>query len=277
MNTNISFATLEHVSSDVIRDTLNKAFRDYIIPFQLNEEQFASKLVNEDIDLTLSAGAFEGGQLVGFILHGIRNRDGQTVVYNGATGIIPAYRGNRLTEKMYDFIQKILRSHEVDMLLLEVIEGNVAAQKCYERVGFQQSRYLRTYRGPVPEYQHSYDIQELPEPDRDYLATFWDILPSWQNESIVFQKPHTGITLGAFDHSELVGYLQLNPVTKRLPQIAVKPSHRRQGIGRALMSYASRYIDEGTIINIDGSSEATIKFFEALGWSNFVNLIEMTK
>ena len=65
-----------------------------------------------------------------------------------------------------------------------------------------------------------------------------------------------------------------DPVDARLGEldtIAVDPSHWRIGIGKALMSVASRYLivagyDEAIVWTVEGY-ERGIAFYEAMGWS----------
>ncbi|MGE8291877.1 MAG: GNAT family N-acetyltransferase, partial [Sphingobacterium sp.] len=74
--------------------TINGAFKDYIVPFQLDIEQLRQKISMEDIQLTWSVAAFAENKLVAFMMHGLREIDRQLVVYNGGTGVLPEFRGH---------------------------------------------------------------------------------------------------------------------------------------------------------------------------------------
>jgi len=50
--------------------------------------------------------------------------------------VLPAYRGRRVAEKMLDLVTEIARERGACKLTLEVLQGNRAAVKLYERVGF---------------------------------------------------------------------------------------------------------------------------------------------
>ena len=50
--------------------------------------------------------------------------------------VLPAYRGRRVAENMLDLVTEIARERGACKLTLEVLEGNRAAVKLYERVGF---------------------------------------------------------------------------------------------------------------------------------------------
>jgi len=90
-------------------NTLNHAFADYIVPFQLNAEQLQFKIRSENIVSDWSLGVFDSERLVAFIMHGVRKENGKTVVYNAGTGVLSEYRGQGLVGKMYDFIQPFLK------------------------------------------------------------------------------------------------------------------------------------------------------------------------
>ena len=47
----------------------NTAFADYFVPFRFDEAQLAAKLASDKNDLSLSVGAFDQNQLVGFMFH----------------------------------------------------------------------------------------------------------------------------------------------------------------------------------------------------------------
>jgi ribosomal protein S18 acetylase RimI-like enzyme len=50
--------------------------------------------------------------------------------------VLPAYRGRRVAENMLDLVTEIARERGACKLTLEVLQGNRAAIKLYERVGF---------------------------------------------------------------------------------------------------------------------------------------------
>jgi len=59
---------------------------------------------SDKINLSYSVGCLEADKLVGFILHGFNMINGNKVLYNGSTGVVPESRGQRLTKKMYKFL-----------------------------------------------------------------------------------------------------------------------------------------------------------------------------
>ncbi|MEB2777346.1 hypothetical protein SYJ56_18675 [Algoriphagus sp. D3-2-R+10] len=71
--------TLERIDKKSILNAFNESFYDYFLPFKLTEEQLTSKMIVDKIDLNLSAGAFENGRLIAFILHGFDNINNQKI------------------------------------------------------------------------------------------------------------------------------------------------------------------------------------------------------
>lgn len=91
--------------------------------------------------------AFEGGrgdqpqQPIGLVncFEGFSTFACQTLVNVHDVVVLPAYRGRRVAESMLDLVTDIARKRGACKLTLEVLQGNRAAVKLYERVGF--SRY----------------------------------------------------------------------------------------------------------------------------------------
>lgn len=143
----MNFKRLENVDSKDILNVFNESFADYFVPFKLTEEQLVSKMTSDKINFDLSVGVFENEQLIAFILHGFDTINHQKVVYNGGTGVLPQYRGQGITKKMYDFALPILEKKGIDKIILEVISENISAIKSYVKVGFKITRELACFKG----------------------------------------------------------------------------------------------------------------------------------
>ena len=91
--------------------------------------------------------AFDGGpgdqpqQPIGLVncFEGFSTFACQTLVNVHDVVVLPAYRGRRVAESMLDLVTEIAQKRGACKLTLEVLQGNRAAVKLYERVGF--SRY----------------------------------------------------------------------------------------------------------------------------------------
>ncbi len=271
--------SLENISTSNILNCFNKAFADYVLPFQLTEEQFNRKVLTERIKFKQSVGAFDGDVLSGFILQGIYYVDGIKIVYNAGTGVVPESRGQQLTKKMYASIFKEFQQIQPSKYVLEVIIGNNRAYNTYADIGFKIERELLSFKGKVKSASKNSEIQlkEIPFLNWTELQKFWDWKPSWQNSIQALQITGKGnINMGAYLDNELVGYTSWNASTNRINQFAVSKRHRRRGIGSMLFENIQKGIDAPcVIINVDQSDENSILFLKKLGLETFISQYEM--
>lgn len=276
----MEFKTLANVELDDLLAVFNLSFSDYIVPFHLTKEILAAKIIAEKLDMNISVGAFEEGKLVSFILQSEKLENGQKIIYNGGTGVVPESRGKGLVRKMYDFIIPALKERGADVLLLEVIEGNTAAIRAYENLGFSIVRKLLCFKGNINSgaENSTITIKEMENFHWDNLLSFWDIEPSWQGSVYVLNPmPENYQALGAYSDENLVGYIIYNPGARRVLQIAVHKDYRKQGIGSGLFTA----IADGqpvAINNVDDASKETDKFLDKkIGLQNWLSQFEMTR
>lgn len=276
----MEFRTLTNVSVDEILEVFNLSFSDYIVPFHLTKEVLTSKIAAEKLNMDISVGGFEDGKLVSFILQSEAIEDGQKIIYNGGTGVIPESRGKGLVRKMYDFIIPVLKERNAEVLLLEVIEGNAAAIRAYENLGFKIVRKLLCFRGNIRSEQENAEItiKKMAEFQWDSLRSFWDIEPSWQGSVYVLDPmPEIYTTMGAYAYDKLVGYIIYNPTARKVLQVAVHKEYREQGIGRMLF----KTIVDGSPIainNVDDVSKETKEFLDQkIGLENWLSQFEMKR
>ena len=271
--------TLENVSNADISDTFNLAFSDYLVPLKLSLNQFETKLLAENIRPELSAGAFDNGRLIGFVLHGLSTNKENKIAYNAGTGVIPAERGKKITSLLYDFISPILKKEGINKVELEVINDNHTALHIYKSIGFKEKRELDCYKGSINSECHDipFRLKYLKEYDWDLLTSFWDCLPSSQNSIAPVEKLRSqNVSIGLYIDDVQVGYLIYNPITKRAQQFAVDKLHRRKGIGKALFGHIAQAFDKDiAVINVDHSAEGTGEFLTSIGLQYYIKQYEM--
>jgi ribosomal protein S18 acetylase RimI-like enzyme len=271
--------TLTGISTKEILSVFNASFSDYFIPFHLSEEQLTAKLLADKVSLDLSVGVFEDGKPIAFILHGFDIINGEKIIYNGGTGVVPEKRGLGLTRKMYDFILPILKQKDINTLHLEVITENIQAIKSYENSGYKIERALSCYKGDITisTTNNEVVIKKLQEYNWSVMGTFWDIAPTWQNSiNVVNELSATNISLGAYNNDQLVGYIILSPQNKRIQQIAIDKNFRQRKIASTLLQeLIAEYGNAISIINVDKSATHIDAFLQSLGFEKNVEQLEM--
>ncbi|MCV9928763.1 GNAT family N-acetyltransferase [Flavobacterium sp. LS1R49] len=272
---------LNNIDLEILLNTFNYSFSDYIVPFHLSMEQLKFKIISDKIDFNLSVGIFEENQLCGFILHGKQLIDGKNVIYNGGTGIIPKKRGLGLVDKMYQFILPKLAEIQCDHLVLEVITQNTSAIKAYQKFNYAITRKLLCFRGNINVISKTSNvsIKEINSPDWDLFRTFWDFKPTWQNSDFALQQiqEHCHF-IGAYIDEQLVGYVIYGKSSNKIHQFAVHENFRRKGIGAKLFNAVSENIANTiAILNIDDMALGTISFLKKMGFDVSVEQYEMWK
>lgn len=279
---NMEIKNLENIDLEKLVSVINLSFSDYIVPMQLNLEKLKSKIVAEDVKLELSVGVFDGGEMVGIMLHGLRDSDQGLIVYNAATGVIPDYRGRGLVREMYNYLLPELKKITVKKMGLEVITGNHSAIKAYEKMGYTVARKLDCYTGKIQVKTHNRvtSLKKIDSFNWPEFIAFWDISPSWQNavQTLENSKEHCYL-VGAYKHDLLVGYAIFNPTSRKVNQFAVDAAFRGQGIGNDLFSYINEVVErqEIYVFNVDDTAASTLRFLKSVGLREQISQFEMSR
>ena len=263
--------SLAHTPFEALAEAFGKAFATYDV--QINHDELRTMLRRRGFDPALSFAAFNGEKIAAFTLNGIGTFGGVPTAYDTGTGTLPEYRGRGLATKIFEASLPHLRGTGVEQYLLEVLQHNTAAVSIYRKSGFEVSRqfdYFRAAAGDVRPGTLScaeYDIRPLEPAALEKTAPgFWDFEPSWQNSfEAIGRAPDDFAAWGVFDGGELAGYIVFEPAAGDITQIAVAPSHRRRGIGSALLARMLRENRAPSIkcINTEIGRDASIAGFLA--------------
>jgi ribosomal protein S18 acetylase RimI-like enzyme len=263
-----------------------ESFSDYAIKIQPPVEQLLRILVRNGIRWDISVGVFEGDEMIAFTANGFDLWEDQPTAYDSGTGVVPPHRCNGVASKLFDFVLPKLKEEGIGQYLLEVICSNEPALKLYRKLGFEETRVLevraleRPHRTsnswPQPDALH---ILEVAAPDWQLFQSFWSYVPSWANSINAIERSMSiKLMLGAYLREQCVGYGIVSPSSGDIPQLAVAQTHRRQGIGSALLRALEGQIAPDktiTMNNIDSSSKETLAFCQAHGFNPVVSQFEM--
>lgn len=259
-----------------------QAFSDYVISVNLTHDLFKKRFIDKlQINFELSAGVFSRGELVGFIFTSVHLFQGKLTAYNGGTGVIPKFRGHRLTQRMYDFLRPKFQKANVEQCLLEVITVNKPAYHVYQKMGFKKTRLLRCFKLFDPlsyKFNPQIDLIKKDKPNWPVYDYFMEIEPSFidQKELISRNMKNERVTEAYLDN-QCVGYIIFQPEFGRISQLGVHPDFRKQNIGSTLLKsvYNDSKYKNLTVLNIDDQSSSTIRFFKENGFTNEMNQHEM--
>jgi ribosomal protein S18 acetylase RimI-like enzyme len=273
----MQFRTLENTAIETLAAAFNNAFADYEIPLQFAPQALQDKIRNEDIDLSLSVGAFDEDVLAGFIFFGIDTINDVKTAWDGGTGVVAAYRGQQLTQRMFAHMVPMFKGLGVKRALLEVLKNNTGAKRIYEKIGFHTIRELHAYKGHVTKAAPEHKVEVLNNPDMNALSALGDWQPAWQQMNKRVQNFGDMVeTVVVKDGDTIAAYAHYNKATKRVYQFATAKQYRRRGMATALFHHIA---GDNTIpvmfVNIDGNDKAGNAFLPAIAMPHILSQYEM--
>lgn len=215
---NLSNTPLEEIVTCLL-----KSFEGYFVKMPDDVDFWKSRLKAARVDFGLSFGVFDKEKLVAFILNGIDTDLQQKTAFNTGTGVLPAYRGQGLVDKMYDHAFPILKQNGVSKCKLEVITKNDRAIKVYERIGFEKKRRIKCFSGDLTAATNT-DIT-LTETDLNDIRSLCDgTVYSWENSFAAVTLARENYKVYKVKRqqadSTAIGYVILNPATGYIAQLA---------------------------------------------------------
>lgn len=252
-----------------IVECFNEAFADYMVPLKVEEQEIRRRWLSSRVDYGLSYGAFDGEQLVGFMMTGVDRWQGRRTAYNSVTGVIPSHRGQRIVQQLYKKALPNFRENGIQQCLLEVVVGNDKAIKAYTRVGFRQRRELTSY--VLKEELHSGGSDELSfrQVFRANWPAYQEMLeyePSWENNRAAMAFLGRDIAVWEMYQGEhLLGFFIMKPASGQILQFGIKEHADWPAAGRQLLQHASTIHPKLMVSNIDRKAERSISLLESMG------------
>jgi len=279
-NLKIKLLTNKHVEQ--VHQAFNDAFSDYEVPIQMPFEKFIEMMETRDLNPVFSVGCFDGDLLVGFILTGFREINGQKVCYDGGTGVIKAYQRKGIGELMLKELLSNFKEKQISRFVLEVLENNSPAIKLYEKHGFVKTRKLACYEIEKTELRSV--------PDRGFGITVTNPFtlipneelyrlypPTWQNENqsvLNVSENYTCVSLSC--SGKILGYGFIHKIKGDIPQIGVLEECKNRELEAHLMGELARHTaaDKLVVLNVEYGNYLS-EVLQKLGFKNFVNQWEM--
>ncbi|MDR0230385.1 MAG: GNAT family N-acetyltransferase [Flavobacteriaceae bacterium] len=250
-----------------------------ITPYKSNKltiERLKGKIKAENIDLSLSIGAFIDKKLVAIILHG--NNNGK--LFNALTYISPEFKDQGLINKMYDYALPLFRRFELKKISIEVSTSNDALIRSYRKIGFKKWRTVESVYGllDISNLVQNEEVMIQPASYYDFLILYAekDILPSFENSEYCISNMDNDIIIKkAVYNSTTVGYIVYRPSETKIIQLWVKESFRRKKVGTTLVHAILSKNDHIHATNIDSQYFPLLNFCKKLGGNQIDERVEM--
>jgi GNAT superfamily N-acetyltransferase len=277
----MEFKNLTGVDITTIHTAFVDAFGQYAVPMTLSVTDLASMMQLRSYAAEHSLGCFVDGQLVGFVLVGVRHMQGVWRAYDVATGVIGAYQNQKIATQLLTQLVPRLTAAGMATFQLEVLVQNEAAQALYVKQGFQVTRRLCCYQKT---WGHSGELVAHSSPSASLTALidvdevqFGAFVPSWQNALATYRIDPDQYHLETMtDGDELLAYGIIQRQSQTILQLGIAPHLRTpvlldmllERLGQAVAAPRLR------ILNLEADSWLDQQF-QARAWDNMVNQYEM--
>jgi ribosomal protein S18 acetylase RimI-like enzyme len=278
----IRYSFLNNTRVNTLHHAFLGAFAEYQVNMQMSLEDFEFHLRRDGVDTSISVGAFDDDQLVGFCFNGSGTWEGEPTVYDAGTGVLPQHRRKGIAAEMFRFTNPQLKERGFSRYLLEVLTSNEPAVNLYRRLGFIETRRFAVFRARTrPSFNADAvaEIRRVEVPDWKLYQTFWTGYPSWQNSIEAVQRVvDTTVTVECHVDHRCVGYGMVSKASDQLIQLAVDPGYRRRGLASKLLDTLQNCVTSTVPIkvnNVDENLKDATAFFEAVGFSLVLEQYEM--
>jgi ribosomal protein S18 acetylase RimI-like enzyme len=257
----------------------NRAFSDYFVPFNATESYLRDRWHTGRVDFGLSVGAFDGEEMVGFLMTGVDQWQGLPTAFNAATGIVPNKRGQGIAGEMYAKLIPKLKSQAIQQSTLEVIAQNNRAIRAYEKQGFEIVRRLRCFKGSIPqdngEHVSSFvEFHKMLQADWNAYAKLRDFTWSWEyNQQAVDRMGADAEIWEARDNGRLLAYYVYNPSVRKLVQWGSRPAHTPTLL--RLLKKTLTSTEPILVPNVECSASRSLSLMRDLGMEQKIDLFEM--
>ncbi|MEM6642678.1 MAG: GNAT family N-acetyltransferase [Bacteroidota bacterium] len=272
----MKYRSLSTADVKPLYQTFKAAFSDNFVKLQPSEREFIYRISKKiKVENDISAGAFDGEEMIGFILHSSNVYQGIPTAYNGGTGVLPGFRNQSIAEEIYAHLIPKIQSRFLARILLEVVEQNDYAVKLYEKIGFQFKRRMLCFKQlhKIDFLKDSSNTEEATIEELDF--SFADFEPSFIDHE-AHLKGSDERTLVCKIDGAIAGFIIFQPHLGRISQLAVNTPCRGNNVGRSLIYGAQKYTDKKmTIMNIPEDQHHFHKFLKRCGFENQVNQFEM--
>ena len=281
----LTVKSLSGFSIEEIHRSWTEAFSDYPANIQISVDDLTIMFRQNSVVFEASVGLFDGDQLIGLWMNGLRESGGEKLAYDSGTAIIKKYRGQGHSKKLAQASADILKGLGVSQYILEVLKENERAYRLYLNDGFQVTRELDCFNGEeatfsdIPDesyYEVEYGpfdtdiIKQLPLPDYKF---------SWQNSvNAMISISDLVKQVVARQNGTIVGY-GLVSSRGRISQIAVSDEHKGSDLGSMILKRLCTISERQPVmvINIDSEATWTQELFRQHGFTSRFAQYEMTK
>lgn len=264
----IELRILENTAVEIIYQTFLAAFSDYPIKLGPTLEDYQKMLKRRGFNRSVSIGAFQDGELIGFILNGVRTVGDKLTAYNIMTGIVPSSRGKGLAKKMFSVIIKILTTAGVDQYTLEVLKQNTRAFERYKKIGFEVTKNYDVFKltkkiEPCPITMLKTEmVSSRSEALIDLFCIGREYDFSWQNSlDSIYSMPESFNFIVVSLNGLNIGYGIVDKKTGDVPQFALQYNYHNLGIENQLFIALLNNTESQTIsvVNIEKKQTALNK------------------
>ncbi len=280
----IEYRDLVDVPLATLSDSFNDAFGDYQLSVAVTESKLEMSFRSGAVDPALSVGAFIDSRLIGFVFNGSRMTGGVLSAYNAATGVVAAHRHQGIATALVERSIAVLTRTDHQRYLLEVLEGNRAAQIVYEHCGFSRTQLLNCYAIPRERLSastladKSFVRVDFDERVQRWLAENVSYSPSWQNSNAAIAAIRDeSIALAVTLDGDSSALAVLTPSDGSIRQIGWREADGR-ALERVLVAVAANTaLDTIRLSNIPESDERTDAALQRHGFETYVRQWEMVR
>lgn len=262
---------LSKTSIEKIVTCFSDAFSEYAIKMPTDPAFWAKRWKSARVDYALSFGVFDQEKLVAFIINGIDEHDGKRTAFNTGTGVIKAYRGQQLVDKMYAAATPHFKEKGIKKWMLEVLCNNERAIRVYQRIGFKINRTLKCFKGPINISNPEISTKAIDFNDRPSKVNPNHHFYSWDNRNEAILTSDDYKTYLVYDKSgTYIGYFSLIPANNYLVQYEADPANFS-----SLLAGIASVNSVIKVNNVDSKRVVIIEQLLKAGLENTVDQFEM--